>query len=77
MATIEEIKEIIKEEVKERVDIDALDADASLDDAGIDSLDMSSVFMNIEDKYGIKIPDADIEKLKTVNDIVSYVNDKS
>jgi acyl carrier protein len=77
MATIEEIKEIIKEEVKERVDIDALDADASLDGAGIDSLDMSSVFMNIEDKYGIKIPDADIEKLKTVNDIVSYVNDKS
>ena len=76
MATIEEIKEIIKEEVKERVDIDALDADASLDGAGIDSLDMSSVFMNIEDKYGIKIPDADIEKLKTVNDIVSYVNDK-
>jgi acyl carrier protein len=77
MATIEEIKEIIKEEVKERVDIDALDADASLDGAVIDSLDMSSVFMNIEDKYGIKIPDADIEKLKTVNDIVSYVNDKS
>ena len=77
MATIEEIKEIIKEEVKERVDIDALDANASLDDAGVDSLDMSSVFMNIEDKYGIKIPDADIEKLRTVNDIVSYINDKS
>ena len=77
MATIEEIKEIIKEEVKERVDIDALDGAASLDDAGVDSLDMSSAFMNIEDKYGIKIPDADIEKLRTVNDIVSYVNDKS
>jgi acyl carrier protein len=41
---------------------------------GIDSLDMMSIFLNIEEKFNLKIPDADIDKLISVEKIVEYVN---
>jgi acyl carrier protein len=76
MATIEEIKEIIKAEVNERINVNDIPADDSLEDHGIDSLDRSSIFMTIEDKYGISIPDSDLGKLTTFSNIVTYINQK-
>lgn len=75
MATIEEIKEILKAEVS-RVNVDEIPADGLLSDYDIDSLDRSSVFMAIEDKYNISIPDNDIGKLNSINNIIDYVNEK-
>ena len=75
MATIEEIKEILKAEVS-RVNVDEIPADGLLSDYDIDSLDRSSVFMAIEDKYSISIPDNDLEKLGTINSIIDYINEK-
>ena len=76
MATIEEIKNIIKAEVSNRVNVDEIPVDDNLSDHDIDSLDRSSIFMEIEDKYGISIPDIDLERLRTLNDIVTYVDNK-
>lgn len=76
MAKLEEIKEIIKAELSDRINIEEIPADGLLEDYGIDSLDRASVFMAIEDKYGISIPDLDLEKLRTLNDIIAYIDTK-
>jgi acyl carrier protein len=53
------------------------DYDKSLKDTGVDSLDMSGILLELEEKYRIKIPDEDIEQLKTVNIIVDYIKGRS
>jgi acyl carrier protein len=48
--------------------------DKLVDDLGIDSLDMLEIVMAFEEKYGLSIPDADIGKMQTVDDVVRYVS---
>lgn len=45
-------------------------------DLGADSLDVVELAMGVEDEFNITIPDDDINKLKTVGDIVNYVEAK-
>ncbi|HBH24503.1 MAG TPA: acyl carrier protein [Cytophagales bacterium] len=45
-------------------------------DLGIDSLDYAELVMEFEQAFDIKIPDNDAEKLKTVNDVVTYIDQK-
>lgn len=44
-----------------------------LADLGADSLDVVELVMAIEEDFGIEIPDADAEKIMTVQDAVHYV----
>jgi acyl carrier protein len=44
-----------------------------LDDLGGDSLDVVELVMALEDEFGITIPDADVEKIGTVQDAIHYV----
>ena len=43
------------------------------EDLGADSLDIMEMLMNIEEDYGIRIPDEDIVDFVTVGDIVDYL----
>lgn len=61
--------------------VDQLDADEDavkmesviIDDLGADSLDVVDLVMSIEEEFDIEIPDEAVEKIKTVGDIVSYI----
>ncbi|WP_327139471.1 meromycolate extension acyl carrier protein AcpM [Nocardia sp. NBC_01327] len=44
-----------------------------VDDLDIDSLSLVEIAVQLEDKYGIKIPDEDLTSLRTVGDAVAYV----
>lgn len=44
-----------------------------VDDLDIDSLSMVEIAVQLEDKFGVKIPDEDLASLKTVGDGVAYV----
>ncbi|MDD3725680.1 MAG: acyl carrier protein [Candidatus Ratteibacteria bacterium] len=44
-----------------------------IDDLGADSLDTVELVMDLEDKFGIDIPDEDAEKIRTVKDAVDYI----
>jgi acyl carrier protein len=44
-----------------------------VDDLDIDSLSMVEIATMAEDKFGVAIPDADLAKLKTVSDVVAYL----
>ena len=44
-----------------------------VDDLDIDSLSMVEIAVQTEDKYGVKIPDEDLAGLRTVGDVVTYI----
>jgi acyl carrier protein len=47
---------------------------ATLEDLGADSLEVIEVVMRLEDLFDIQIDDEDIEKLKTIDDLISYIH---
>ena len=47
-----------------------------IDDLGADSLDIVALVMTLEEEFDTEIPDEDIENLKTVGDIVKYIEDR-
>lgn len=55
-------------------DADAVTEDSAIvDDLGADSLDVVEILMAVEENFGITIPDEDIPNLKTVRDVIAYV----
>lgn len=45
-----------------------------IEDLDADSLDVVELIMDLEGEYGVEIPDDDLPNLKTVGDIVNYIN---
>ncbi len=68
----EEIKSVIVDTLS--CDEDKVTPNASLtDDLGADSLDAVELGMAIEEALGVTIEDEDLPKIKTVQDLVDYV----
>ena len=65
--------------VVDQLDVDeekvAMEASIS-DDLGADSLDVVDLVMSLEEEFNIEIPDEEVENIKTVGDIVKYVEDR-
>ncbi len=69
------VKDIIVEQLG--VDPEKVKAEASfIDDLGADSLDIVELVMAMEEEFDLEIPDEDAEKLKTVNDVQTYLTTK-
>ena len=68
----EKVREILCEQLDIEADEITLDTDL-INDLGADSLDLVDVVMSLEDEFDKEIPDEDVEKIKTVGDIVSYI----
>lgn len=47
-----------------------------VDDLKADSLDVVELIMSLEERYNIEVPDEDLTQLKTVGDIVRYIESK-
>ena len=75
MATNQErLIEIIAKQLG--VDEDNITADASfMEDLGADSLDTVELVMALEEEFDIEIPDSDAEKIQTVQDALSYLDE--
>jgi acyl carrier protein len=73
MADIEQkVKDIIINELG--VDAEKVTPEASfVEDLGADSLDTVELVMAFEEEFGMEIPDEDAEKLQTVGDAISYI----
>ncbi len=60
------------------VDRAALVPEANLlDDLGADSLDVVELVMALEEEFSIEVPDDDVENIRTIQDIVTYVAGKA
>ncbi len=69
------VTKIIEEQLG--VDPDRIKPEASfIDDLGADSLDIVELVMAMEEEFDLEIPDEDAEKLKTVQDVTSYIEGK-
>ncbi|MDH4227402.1 MAG: acyl carrier protein [Deltaproteobacteria bacterium] len=75
MATETRVKKIIAEQLN--VSEDEVKPGASfMDDLGADSLDIVEMVMALEEEFSVEIPDEDVEKIKTVGEVVSYIEKK-
>ncbi|MFA6709191.1 MAG: acyl carrier protein [Fusobacterium sp.] len=69
---LEKIREIVVEQLG--VDADQITVDANfIDDLGADSLDTVELIMAFEEEFDIEIPDTAAEKIKTVKDVIDYI----
>ncbi|MCL1793702.1 MAG: acyl carrier protein [Oscillospiraceae bacterium] len=68
----EKIVEIISAQLKADPE-NILPATSVTEDLGADSLDVVELLMAIDEEFGVNVPDEDIPSLKTVQDIVDYV----
>lgn len=73
--TAEEIRDII-EEAGTMADMDTLQNDVALAEQDVDSLDAANIYLLFEEKFEIRIPDGDLDQLKSVDEIVVYLNNK-
>lgn len=70
--TIDKVKELLAAQLN--ISKDKIQDDSKLvEDLGADSLDMVEMLMTLEDEFGVPISDEDALNLKTVADIVSYI----
>ncbi|MEE0868801.1 MAG: acyl carrier protein [Ruminococcus sp.] len=73
---LEKVKAILAEQFD--VDEDKITADTDLqEDLGADSLDVVDLLMSIEDEFDVEVPDEEIENIKTVGTLVSYIEANS
>lgn len=70
----EKLKEIIALQLD--IDGETLTPETKiLEDLGTDSLDVVEMLMSVEDEFNVEIPDEKIEDLKTIGDVVEYIQD--
>ena len=74
VSTFEQVKKIVKEQLG--VEEDEIQMSSTfVDDLGADSLDIVELIMAFEEEFNIEIPDEKAEKIKTVEDVVKYIED--
>jgi acyl carrier protein len=76
MSTRPEITEGLAEILEEVAGVtpsDVAEDKSFTDDLDVDSLSMVEVVVAAEEKFGVKIPDDEVQNLKTVGDAVSFI----
>lgn len=76
MSTFDRVKKVVVDQLN--VDSEEVTPEASfVEDLRADSLDMVELSMAFEEEFQVDIPDEDAEKIKTVQDAVNYIDEKS
>ena len=73
---LEKVKAILAEQIDVEEDKNTPDTDLQ-EDLGADSLDVVDLLMSIEDEFEVEVPDEEIENIKTVGSLVSYIEANS
>ena len=74
MSIFEKLQEMIADQLE--IDVEDITYDSNiLDDLGADSLDVVDLIMSIEDEFGIEVPDEALENIRTVEDMVKYIEE--
>jgi acyl carrier protein len=73
MDTFKRIRKILSEQLDTPEEKITMESDI-LHDFEADSLDVVDMIMTLEDEFGIEVPDEAIESMKTVGDVVRFVD---
>lgn len=72
MSTFERVQKIICEQLE--IDSHLVTEDASISgDLGADSLDLVDLSMSIEEEFNLEVPDDVLDHVRTVGDIVKFI----
>ena len=75
-AKVAPVRERVVQVVAKQLGADATtitDATSFMNDLGADSLDVVELVMSLEEEFGVKIPDEEAEKIKTVGQLVNWL----
>lgn len=76
MSTFDRVKKVVVEQLN--VEPDEVTPEATfVEDLRADSLDMVELSMAFEEEFQVDIPDDDAGKIRTVQDAVDYIDEKS
>ena len=72
----QDIEQTLKESIarQKMISVEDITLESSLEELGITSLDSISLVFDIEDKYGVEVPNEALKNIKTVQDIVDGVS---
>ncbi len=70
----EKLREIICEQLELEEEVVTMDSNL-MDDFDADSIDLVDIVMSIEDEFNIEVPEDAIDNLKTVGDVVKFIED--
>ena len=75
---MEKLEQAVKEELENLgIDVSNATPESKLnEDLGVDSLDAVELVMKLEERFEIKIPDSDSERVETVSDLAKIVGEK-
>ena len=76
MALFDDVKEVVVEQLNVNPD-EVKEESKFVEDLGADSLDVVELVMALEEKFDIEIPDEDAEKIATVTDAISFIENIS
>jgi acyl carrier protein len=72
MALFDDVKEVVVEQLNASPD-EVKEESKFVEDLGADSLDVVELVMALEEKFDIEIPDEDAEKIATVQDAITFI----
>jgi len=75
-----ELKEKVIGLISEKTDLDAssiTETSNFIEDLNLDSLDMVEMMMNFEDNFGVEIPEQAADGIKTVGDVINYLQENT
>ena len=72
----EKVREILCDQLDLEEEKVTMDSDI-VEDFEADSLDVVDLLMSLEDEFNIEIPDEEIENIKTVGDVVRYIEENT
>ena len=70
--TFEKVRDIVVEQLGVEAD-EVTEESTFIDDLGADSLDIVELIMAFEEAFNVEIPDEEAEKIKSVKDVVEYI----
>ena len=68
----EKVKSILADQLDADAEAITIETDIAAD-LGADSLDVVELIMSLEDEFSLEVPDEQIEGIKTVGDLVNYI----
>ncbi|HWB75322.1 MAG TPA: acyl carrier protein [Nannocystaceae bacterium] len=75
-----DIEARIKEIICEQLDVkpeDVSEGKSFTEDLGADSLAIVELVLALEEQFDVKIPDDEVDKIKTVGDAISYIKQRT
>ncbi|MBE6888243.1 MAG: acyl carrier protein [Ruminococcaceae bacterium] len=70
----EKLKKIICEQLEVEEDQVTMESNI-MDDFDADSLDLVDIVMSVEDEFEVEVPEDAVEKMKTVGDVVKFIEE--